>query len=204
MTYRNNNTTAKKKNDDKQKLFGVLYFARLGTPLEAINLRDGTKKVFPYPRYTLNLALNDEEELELARNLGVTILDPTENVPFPHVPMMRQVKDGDADKARPTVKLLSRKGDATTIGSETLIGNGSEGTVEFYAFGDEVGRRGCTILNVTLTKLVKYEQPEESKSQQTKPQPTPAKAPSTNRKPVSYSKKQEPDDATDLDDEIPF
>lgn len=136
--------------DRFRTLDGIAYWAHIQSP------DMHTTKRFNAPlAYHITLGL-DEENAEKARSYGLTVKEPTEYVPYPHVKIKRNVKDTNNPSAsKPDVVDSMQR----SVPTDILVGNGSKVRVKFATFWYDFGKGGvgAALLKVQVLDLVKYE-----------------------------------------------
>lgn len=131
-------------------LFGTSYFASLHKPNTAAQKKFGAD-----PCFKISLGL-DEENLKKAEEMGLTIKEPNETIPEPHVVIKRKIKQGKTEEQCKPELVDSLN---TPIPESILIGNGSKVYVKFgrYWYDNGGGGVGSTLFKVQVRELVQYD-----------------------------------------------
>jgi hypothetical protein len=132
-------------------LEGVAYYPNVHSP----NM-GAVKRFNGLPFFQVVLGLDKESELEKAKEWGLKILEPTEEIPYKHVKIKRKVKpEKTADDVKPEVVDSMQNPVPETV----LIGNGSRVMVKFitYWYENHGGGVGNVLMKVQIRDLVPYQ-----------------------------------------------
>ena len=137
-----------------RSLRGTLYYTEIHKANTSLLKTTETRKWKGLPYYGTSLGL-DAENQKRAESFGLTIQEPNDNTPEPHVILRRKVKpDKTEEECRPELVDSMQN----PIPSHILIGNGSKGIVKFatYWFDNNDGGVGNALLKIQVTELVPY------------------------------------------------
>lgn len=132
-------------------LYGLAYFARIQTPAPEHTFENGD--TVP-ERFVMQLAL-DKRGVAAAEDLCLNIKDKRDDVPYPHVSLVRRTK-GDSSKTKPEVTMDGQP-------FEGLVGNGSKVKVRIGTYDTKHGFNGSTLLGVEILNLVEPPKDFDSK-----------------------------------------
>lgn len=133
---------------------GTFYYASVHSPNTA-----AARKFNADPYFCVNVGL-DKENLKKAKDLGLTIKEPTDNIPEKHTLIKRKIKEGrTADEVKPIVV----DGTQELIPSSVMIGNGSRGICKFgiYWWDNNGGGIGTNLFKVQVLDFVQYVPPAD-------------------------------------------
>jgi len=136
-------------------LEGLSYYAKVHSPHPAYEEQTPSM-------YSMQLAL-EGEELEKAKEMGLTVYFPTTAIPYHHIKLIRK-KTGDKTLEAIKPEVIDAK--QNTVPEDILIGNESVVKVKFtrhytgYGVADDskiAGGVGTRLMKVQVKKLVPYE-----------------------------------------------
>lgn len=151
-------------------LDGYSYYACIHQPNKRVSQAFKNAK----PKWSIKLGL-EGENLKKAKEMGLTIYEPTDDIPYKHVEIKRNPKDEDIvqlgmdaalEKVRPDVFDTKK----VPVPEDILVGNGSKVRVKFARFWHGLAQNddkkkgpgvGTALMKVQIRELVSYNPVEE-------------------------------------------